>query len=314
MSAKDTIRAARTSGVDPPAYIRLARTPQRQIDEGVHKPGRRIARPERARTSHHNRKGQAVTPITDTSAKKSTTRLLWLDLTRRCQLECTHCYNASGPNGDHGTMTRDDWAGVLDQAASCGVLDVQFIGGEPTTLATSYYSHRAAEHNAMTGRPSHARTRANIEKAVRLGVPLRVGVVSGSDAQCVSEARREFEALGVTRITVDHVRPFGRGAQDRAPDPANLCGRCGVGTAAVSPTGEVSPCVFSGWMNVGNVQDAPLAGILGGAAMAKANISIRSSARNGGGDDESGDHCDPGCDPNAECSPGFPSGECDPRR
>ncbi|GHJ36932.1 radical SAM/SPASM domain-containing protein [Streptomyces sp. TS71-3] len=297
-----------------------------------------------------------MTTSTDLLAEHSTTRLLWLDLTHKCQLECTHCYNASGPDGTHGTMTRDDWTRVLDQAASCGVLDVQFIGGEPTmhphaaelvdhalalglgvevfsnlvhvtaewwglfqhdgvTVATSYYSDRAAEHNAMTRRPSHARTRANIEKAVRLGVPLRVGIVAGSDAQRVDEARRELEALGVTRIRGDRVRPFGRGAGVHAPDPAELCGQCGVGTAAVSPTGEVSPCVFSGWMGVGNVQDTPLAGILGGAAMAEANISIRSSIPNGGGDDdENGDRCDPGCDPNAECSPGFPSGECDPRR
>lgn len=41
------------------------------------------------------------------------TRLLWLDLTRRCQLECGHCYNDSGPKGTHGSMEREDWLGVL---------------------------------------------------------------------------------------------------------------------------------------------------------------------------------------------------------
>lgn len=110
-----------------------------------------------------------------------------------------HCYNESGPEGTHGTMTREDWVSVLDQAAICGVRDVQFIGGEPTmhpdaaelvgyaltvglkveifsnlvrvsarwwelfqcegvSLATSYYSDRAEEHNAITGRRSHRRT------------------------------------------------------------------------------------------------------------------------------------------------------------
>ncbi|MGG2465647.1 radical SAM protein [Streptomyces sp. RGM 3693] len=132
-----------------------------------------------------------------TTAETATTRLLWLDLTRKCQLMCAHCYNASGPNGTHGTMTREDWISVLDQAAVHGVRDVQFIGGEPTlhpdfaalvdhalaiglnvevysnlvhipddcwkalqrkgvTLATSYYSDDAAQHNALTGRRTHA--------------------------------------------------------------------------------------------------------------------------------------------------------------
>ncbi|MFE1963242.1 radical SAM protein [Streptomyces sp. NPDC059479] len=53
-------------------------------------------------------------------------------MTRKCQLNCAHCYNASGPEGTHGTMTREDWISVLEQAAAYGVRNIQFIGGEPT--------------------------------------------------------------------------------------------------------------------------------------------------------------------------------------
>lgn len=70
-----------------------------------------------------------TTSIEATSVEKTATRLLWLDLTRKCQLNCTHCYNASGPDGTHGTMAREDWISVLDQAAACGVRNIQFIGG-----------------------------------------------------------------------------------------------------------------------------------------------------------------------------------------
>ncbi|MFI7103765.1 hypothetical protein ACIBK8_30990 [Streptomyces sp. NPDC050161] len=49
--------------------------------------------------------------------------------------------------------------------------------------------------------------------------------------------------------------------------------------------------------------------ILGGPALIAANTEIRLAKKKGG--DEP---CDPACDPNAECSPGFPSSECDPRR
>lgn len=299
----------------------------------------------------------------------TTTHFLWLDLTRKCQLSCVHCYNASGPDGTHGVMGRENWIHVLDQAAACGVRHVQLIGGEPTlhphaaelvdhalavgltvevysnlvhvtdtwwwrlqqpgvSLATSYYSDDHVEHNAMTRRPSHARTRANIEKAVRLGIPLRVGIVAADEAQRVSEARSELQGIGVTTIGVDRVRPFGRGAQDLAPEPRGLCGRCGNGRAAIGPDGAVSPCVFSGWMSVGNVQREPLADILDGAAMAEANAIIRNAKR----DHEKcypdqtpcypaqtpcfpkGDF-PPACSPDdEECSPGTPRTGCNPRR
>ncbi|WP_234347342.1 radical SAM/SPASM domain-containing protein [Streptomyces specialis] len=282
----------------------------------------------------------------DSSAERSMPRFLWLDLTRKCQLACVHCYNASGPDGTHGTMTRQDWINLLDQAAASGVRSVQLIGGEPTmhpdftdlvehalslrlkvevfsnmvrlmdtwwelfqregvSLATSYYSDQSGQHNAMTGRPSHGRTRTNIAKAVQLGIPLRVGIIVGSDQQRAVQARRELEALGVRNVHIDRVRPFGRGAQGSDQDAGNLCGQCGTGKAAIGPTGEVSPCVFSGWLGVGNVRDTPLAAILSGIAMARANDTIRGATKSG--------QCDPGCEPNAECDPGYPLSDCSPR-
>jgi MoaA/NifB/PqqE/SkfB family radical SAM enzyme len=57
---------------------------------------------------------------------------VWLELTGRCQLRCTHCYAESGPSGTHGSMSAADWLRVIDQAAGLGVKSVQFIGGEPT--------------------------------------------------------------------------------------------------------------------------------------------------------------------------------------
>lgn len=67
-----------------------------------------------------------------TSTDSQATTFVWLHLTDRCQLECTHCATSSSPAGTHGTMTRDDWIRVLDEAAALGVRTVQFVGGEPT--------------------------------------------------------------------------------------------------------------------------------------------------------------------------------------
>jgi Radical SAM superfamily/Phosphotransferase enzyme family/4Fe-4S single cluster domain len=64
--------------------------------------------------------------------RPKTATFLWLDISRACNLACSHCYNGSGPDGGHGAMRREDWLNVLDQAAVSGVRMVQLIGGEPT--------------------------------------------------------------------------------------------------------------------------------------------------------------------------------------
>ena len=274
--------------------------------------------------------------------------MLWLDLTRRCQLECVHCYNSSGPGGGHGDMSLADWADTITQAAEAGTAHVQLIGGEPMLhpdaraiaehalaagmgvevysnlvhvpdawwdalqrpgmrLATSYYSSDPARHNAMTGRgASHRHTRANIVRALDLGVPLRVSIVATDDHDAAA-TRAELEQIGVDRIGVDRVRPYGRGAVGAEPDCAGLCGACGDNRAAVAPDGTVSPCVFSAWMSAGNVHEASLADILTGPDMARARAEIRA-----GQDPDDPPNPIP-CGPDRWCGPGIPDSGCTPR-
>lgn len=284
--------------------------------------------------------------MTDTArldGPRTPVKRLWLDLTRKCQLNCVHCYNGSGPAGDHGTMTCEDWLRVVEEAADHGIERVQLIGGEPTlhpdahgiadhalalglhvevysnlvhitdtwwqffqrvgvSVATSYYAADPAGHNAVTGRPSHQRTRGNIVRAVALGIRLRVGIVSTGDASRTAGAVADLKALGVTDVGVDHVRPYGRAGGGVREQAAGLCGRCGDGRAAIGPTGDVTPCVMSTWMSVGNVRGTPLAAIVGGAEIARASAAIGVVAQAGDG-----------CDPDDECRPGFPGSGCNPR-
>ena len=294
------------------------------------------------------------------------TRFLWLDLTRDCMLNCGHCYNESGPNGDRkllpvlgasaSLMEPGDWFNVLDQAVRIGVSVVQLIGGEPTmyagfsavlthavtigleveiytnlvsirdawwdlfkhprvSLATSYYSDDPVEHNEITERNSHRQTRANIIRAIGLGIPLRVGIVQKYPTQRVREARVELEALGVRpdRIRLDRVRGFGRGQGDHAAcDLSELCGNCGNGRAAIGPDGAVTPCIMSAWLNAGNVKQQSLADILTGNDMAQATASIRTAVGTRIDACDPPDPCDPRDDGDA-CSPGTPPSECGPK-
>ncbi len=58
---------------------------------------------------------------------------LWLEITRRCNLACQHCYTESSPALPlTDRMTFADWCRVMDDARAAGCRRLQFIGGEPT--------------------------------------------------------------------------------------------------------------------------------------------------------------------------------------
>ena len=58
--------------------------------------------------------------------------LLWLELTERCNLECSHCYASSSPRKGHGLMIEADWLRIVAEAKDTGCTDLILIGGEPT--------------------------------------------------------------------------------------------------------------------------------------------------------------------------------------
>ena len=173
------------------------------------------------------------------------------------------------------------------------------------SLATSWYSGNEAEHNAITQRPSHAHTKANIAEAVRRGIPLRAGVIDLGGDQRVAECLAELAGLGVSRISYDRLREVGRGVRDIGASARQLCGGCGDGVAAVGPDGAVRPCVFARWFApVGNVRDAALVDALAGMPAARAallaqGMPVRQSA---------GPYA---CSPE-DCSPCAPQGNCYP--
>ncbi len=58
---------------------------------------------------------------------------LWLELTNRCNLQCTHCYSSSSPySGERDVLTGNDYIRLLNESYELGCRQVQFIGGEPT--------------------------------------------------------------------------------------------------------------------------------------------------------------------------------------
>jgi hypothetical protein len=170
------------------------------------------------------------------------------------------------------------------------------------SLATSYYSDDPGQHEEITGRRgSYAKTRANIAEAVKREIPLRVGVINLGGEQRWRQAVAELETLGVTAIGCDRLRQVGRGVRNMRPDTAQLCGNCANDFAAISPMGEVWPCVFTRWMPSGNVLERSMAAILdGGLRESRSHLTTRFKlhSQTGAGNLR----CSPNCEP-IDCGP-----------
>jgi len=61
----------------------------------------------------------------------NTPPLIWLELTRRCNLTCSHCY-IDGGDARENEMPTSEFYRLLDEFADMGVWAVAFTGGEPT--------------------------------------------------------------------------------------------------------------------------------------------------------------------------------------
>jgi MoaA/NifB/PqqE/SkfB family radical SAM enzyme len=147
-------------------------------------------------------------------------------------------------------------------------------------LATSYYAPTSTDHDAVTARRgSHDRTLRNVREARRRGIPVRVGIIQVSEVQDVAGAAVEMRQLGVERVSVDRMREVGRGVRTGQPGVEQLCGRCADGRLAVSPDGDVWPCVFSRWLVIGNVLDRSLGDVDSGAAAVRSELGVAFSRR-----------------------------------
>jgi MoaA/NifB/PqqE/SkfB family radical SAM enzyme len=147
-------------------------------------------------------------------------------------------------------------------------------------LATSWYAPTSDGHDAVTGRiGSHDRTLRNIMEARRRGIPVRVGVILVREGQDVDGAASEMRAVGAERVRIDRMREVGRGIRIGQPGVEQLCGRCADGRLAVSPDGDVWPCVFARWLVVGNILDRSLGDVDADAAGVRVELGAAFSRR-----------------------------------
>jgi MoaA/NifB/PqqE/SkfB family radical SAM enzyme len=72
-------------------------------------------------------------PVRNVPSNQPKFDFLWLELTNRCNLQCSHCYSGSSPySGDRDFLTEADYLRLIEESYALGCRQIQFIGGEPT--------------------------------------------------------------------------------------------------------------------------------------------------------------------------------------
>ncbi|MBG0818357.1 SPASM domain-containing protein [Planomonospora sp. ID82291] len=143
-----------------------------------------------------------------------------------------------------------------------------------------------------------------------------IGVLEHQRAQ---QGITVLERLGVPEIGYDDLREVGRGVRDNGPGIDQLCGHCGDQQIAISPTGEVWPCVFSRWLPAGNVHQKPLADILTSQRFTQITGQLREEFGARAARPCRPDPCSPSCRPANNCrpanscAPNYACGLCAPR-
>lgn len=222
-----------------------------------------------------------------------------IELTKKCNFACGHCYANSSPNEPlRSNMSDSDYHEALNLLIRNGVTAVQFIGGEPllhpeictfiaqcaeggvnhievytnitpltdrhlktfktygVSVATSYYSHIAAEHQATTNSKVELnRLDYNIVRCLENGIALRVSIIiTEHNSKNVEVTIAHLKELGVNDISVDNVRSLGRQQESAFGDKEHgLCGKCGEGQVAIGHDGSLYPCVMAR-TSLGNIK------------------------------------------------------------
>ena len=68
--------------------------------------------------------------IEEIKEKNCGCQFAWIEITSKCNLKCTHCYNESDVRCDN-VMTLEDYQRVIDLLVDMNVPKIQIIGGEP---------------------------------------------------------------------------------------------------------------------------------------------------------------------------------------
>jgi len=163
---------------------------------------------------------------------------------------------------------------------------IRFLAENEIRVAFSFYSYKPEVHDRITGvSGSYRKTLDNLKLLLAHEVTVRGGIIGMKQNEADLEATEYFlGSLGVVVSPADPVRPCGRGRKhDFWPERYGKCmvmskpqfiperaqyhsnrhwNSCWFGKAAISPEGDVLPCVFARDQVAGNLFEHTLEWIL----------------------------------------------------
>lgn len=118
---------------------------------------------------HHRHRPQGEVPSALLAFTGMFRPVVFWNITDRCNLSCTHCYNASGPaSSTEGELTTAEAMGVIDDLAAMGVPLILFTGGEPLLRGDLFDLARHAREKGMKMALSTNGTLITPEMAARI--------------------------------------------------------------------------------------------------------------------------------------------------
>lgn len=180
-------------------------------------------------------------------------------------------------------------------------------------IATSFYSHDAEAHDAITSRKgSFEKTTKGIEKLSNAGLEIRVGVIEmEQNLNHFEQTQAYLESFGINKESIgyDRLREVGRGNANLSEKENfdQLCGACWQGKLCITPTGAVYPCTFSRKTNVGSVKEKSIDEVLNSLLLKQFRYRLFKKYK--------GDlvNCSPRCNPNSHPLTCYPDNICWPK-
>ncbi len=140
--------------------------------------------------------------------------VVFWNITDRCNLSCTHCYNASGPaSPTEGELTTDEAKAVIDDLAATGVPLILFTGGEPLLRGDLFDLAR------------HAKSRG-----LKIALSTNGTLITEEMAKRIRDAGIEYAGIsldGATAATHDRFRNR-TGAFDATVAAFSACNKAGL--------------------------------------------------------------------------------------
>lgn len=179
-------------------------------------------------------------------------------------------------------------------------------------VAFSVYGHNPEVHEKITnGKGSFKRTMKNIAMVKNSGIEFRISVIEMQENEKFIDEIVKFlqSEFGVKDVGIDKLREVGRGKKDSDDQLSQLCGNCWQGTLAINSDGEIFPCIFSRFQEIGNVEEG-LSNVLNKDELRDFRTKIREIDESRKElvledgcrpVDECNPHCRPNCTPN--CRP-----------